>query len=238
MIGEGGGALHSVYVRKMDGSPAVRIGEGFASCFSPDGRWAVARLPVSGGLSLLPVRAGTARILEHEGLYPHQGALLPDGERILVAGNEPGRGMRLYLQSLAGGDALQPITPEGIALGEFPVSPDGAAVVAQNADMAFWLYRIDGSEPTRIPSLSPDERPVRWTADGKGLFCHQRGAPPCPVFRLDLESGAKEIIRQLNPPDPAGVVEIVSAQLTPDGASYAYSHHRILSDLFIVQGLT
>ena len=33
------------------------------------------------------------------------------------------------------------------------------------------------------------------------------------------------------PPDPAGMIEIVSMQHTPDAASYAYSYHRILSDL-------
>jgi len=35
----------------------------------------------------------------------------------------------------------------------------------------------------------------------------------------------------------AGVVEIVSVRLTPDAASYAYSYHRILSDLLLVEGL-
>ena len=32
-------------------------------------------------------------------------------------------------------------------------------------------------------------------------------------------------------------MEIVSIQMTPDGRSYAYSQHRILSDLFLVDGL-
>ena len=32
-------------------------------------------------------------------------------------------------------------------------------------------------------------------------------------------------------------IEIVSVQLTPDAAAYAYSYHRILSDLLLVNGL-
>ena len=44
-------------------------------------------------------------------------------------------------------------------------------------------------------------------------------------------------LKKLMPPDAAGVVEIVSVVLTPDVASYAYSYHRILSDLFLVDGL-
>src|SRR5262249_36495712 len=40
--GEGGGAGYSVYVRGMDGSPAVRLGEGSSQGLSPDGKWALA----------------------------------------------------------------------------------------------------------------------------------------------------------------------------------------------------
>src|SRR5262249_9448823 len=40
--GEGGGAGYSVYVRRIDGSPAVRLGEGRAQALSTDGKWALA----------------------------------------------------------------------------------------------------------------------------------------------------------------------------------------------------
>jgi hypothetical protein len=38
-------------------------------------------------------------------------------------------------------------------------------------------------------------------------------------------------------PYESEVVEIVWIVLTPDAESYAYSYHRILSDLFLVEGL-
>src|SRR6185436_9512433 len=40
--GEGGGAGYSVYIRKTDGSPAVRLGEGGAQQLSPDSTRAAA----------------------------------------------------------------------------------------------------------------------------------------------------------------------------------------------------
>ena len=40
--GEGGGPGYSVYIRKTDGSPAVRLGEGNTQDLSPDGEWALA----------------------------------------------------------------------------------------------------------------------------------------------------------------------------------------------------
>ena len=57
------------------------------------------------------------------------------------------------------------------------------------------------------------------------------------MFKLDLAKGTRETHRELRPRDPSGVVEIVSVVQTPDGSGYAYSQHRILSDLFLVDGL-
>ena len=42
--GDGGGTAGSVYLRRMDGSPPLRLGEGFGLSLSPDGQWVVARL--------------------------------------------------------------------------------------------------------------------------------------------------------------------------------------------------
>lgn len=43
--GEGGGPNYGVCVRRTDGAPAVRIGDGAASRFSPDLQSAVTRAP-------------------------------------------------------------------------------------------------------------------------------------------------------------------------------------------------
>ena len=39
--GEGGGPGYSAYLRKTDGSPAIRLGGGSTEAFSPDGAWAI-----------------------------------------------------------------------------------------------------------------------------------------------------------------------------------------------------
>ncbi|HYB53541.1 MAG TPA: protein kinase, partial [Thermoanaerobaculia bacterium] len=61
--GLGGGGSQAVYLRKTDGSPAVRLGEGTAMALSPDGKSALARrgsqtvlLPTGAG-QVLPVSA-------------------------------------------------------------------------------------------------------------------------------------------------------------------------------------
>jgi Tol biopolymer transport system component/predicted Ser/Thr protein kinase len=236
--GEGGGSEYAIYVRRTDGSPAVRLGSGKAFGFSPDGRW-VASMTMTAPRKffLLPVKAGEPRQIDVHGLTVHAARWMPDGERILIAGNRGAEGVRLFVLALSGGEP-RAISPDGTAIGFFPISPDGKWVAAQGADQAFYLYAIDGDEePKKIPSLGPDERPVRWTPVGQALYVFRRGELPGQVFLLDLATGRKEAVRELIPPDPAGMIEIISVQLTPDAASYAYSYHRILSDLLLVQGL-
>ena len=236
--GEGGGARHALYMRNTDGSPAVQLGSGWAGSFSPDGRWVATTGHAPGGreITLLPVKAGEPRSLPRSDLAIHRTWWLPDGKRILIAANAPGEGLRLFVQSLEG-ERPRPITPPGIALGFFPVSPDGRIVVGQGPDRLFYGYPLEGGDPEYVPGLVAEDRPLRFSPDGRSLYAYRRGELPARVIRLDLETGVKVTSHELMPADPAGVVEVVSVVLTPDVSSYAFSYHRILSDLFLVQGL-
>ncbi|HEY3202308.1 MAG TPA: protein kinase [Thermoanaerobaculia bacterium] len=236
--GEGAGSRQGVYIRKTDGSPAVRLGDGTACGISPDERWALSLSlnPVGKQLVLLPVKAGQPKALPPHGLNIHRASWIPDGKRVLIAANEPERALRLYLQSLQGEKPVA-ITPEGIAVGSFPVSPDGRRVVAQAGDQQHYLFPFEAGEAEPIAGLGPEDRPIQFAADGHSLYCFRRGELPSHIFGLDLASAEKQEIKRLMPADPAGVVEIVSVVLTPDASSYAYSYHRILSDLFLVEGL-
>jgi Tol biopolymer transport system component/predicted Ser/Thr protein kinase len=116
--GEAGGANYTVYIRKSDRSPVVRLGEGNALALSPDGRWALSMMPVANSpLILLPTGTGEQRELDTSGISPSQAATwFPDSQRLLFAGSEPDRGLRLYVQDVDGGTP-RPIGPEGIRAG-------------------------------------------------------------------------------------------------------------------------
>ena len=135
------------------------------------------------------------------------------------------------------GEKPRAITPEGIVLGSFPISPDGKWVIAQTSDGKFFRYPLDGGDPEAVPSLASDDRPVHFGFDARYVYGLRRGEVPAQIFRLDLATGQKDPVRELLPPDPAGIVEVVSVVLTPDASAYAYSYHRILSDLFLVEGV-
>jgi Tol biopolymer transport system component len=238
--GEAGGANYTVYVRKTGGEPPVRLGEGNALALSPDGKWALSIMPLPNSpFRLLPTGTGEHRDISITGINVEQAATwFPDGQRILFAGGESGRRDRLYVQSIDGGSP-RAITPEGItpALPGFAISPDGKLVAAIGADHKAMLYPVEGGQPRPISGVEEKEFPLRFSADGRALYLWRRGEVPARVTKLDLETGKREVWKNLIPADPAGVERISNVLVTADGKGYAYCFARLLSDLFVVEGL-
>jgi serine/threonine protein kinase/Tol biopolymer transport system component len=238
--GEAGGANYTVYLRKSDHSPVVRLGEGNALALSPDGKWALSILPLPNSpFRLLPTGTGDPRELALPGLGAEQAAgWFADSRRILYAASEPGHGVRLYVQEIDGGKP-QPITPEGIstALPGFAVSPDGKFVAAVGPEQKGAIFPVEGGEARPLSGLLPGEFPLRYSPDGRALYVWKRGDLPARISKIDLETGKRDVWKDLLPADPAGVERISNVLVTPDAKGYAYCYARLLSDLFVVEGL-
>src|SRR5262249_50491796 len=228
--GEGGGPDYSAYIRKTDGTPAVRLSDGSAGTFSPDGSWMLSILrPASDPqLVLLPTGVGSPRVLSKEGLAPVDADWLPDGKRILYSATESGHGMRLYVRDVAGGKP-RPLTPEGSFAYRGAISPDSKLVVVRGPDRRIYLYPLEGGEPTALAGLTVEDVPLRFAPDGRTLFVQRRGQIPTRVFRYDLASGRKDPWKELMPADAAGLNSISRFVVTPDGKAYAYTFLRVLS---------
>ncbi len=235
--GEGGGAGYSVYARKLDGSPAVRLGEGSAQALSPDGKQALAIIHPSSDsrLVIYPIGAGDPRFLETPGLTVQAAEWLPDGNRLLLSANESGRGIRTYLFEL-GSTKSRALTPEGYRLFGNGVSPDGKVFTVSGPDRKPYLYPIEGGEPTAL-AIDAGFIPIGWSADGGSLFLRRRGEIPMSIRRLELKTATLSPVLSLMPGDSAGVTTIGSTRLTPDGKAYVFSYTRSLADLYVVEGL-
>jgi dipeptidyl aminopeptidase/acylaminoacyl peptidase len=210
--------------------------------------WATVRLSrflpirngVIGGLpkspvqfSLLPTGAGEIRSLTRDNINHLWGRWFPDGKRLLFAGNEPGKGVRLYLQNIDGGPA-HAITGEGVNSSLFAISPDGKQVAHVGPDHKPALVSTDGGEARAIAGLEVGDAPIAWTADGRSLFVYHLGEVPSRVYKLDLSTGRKQLWKSLVPPDISGVTDISAILITPDGNNYVYEYGRTLSDLYLV----
>jgi eukaryotic-like serine/threonine-protein kinase len=225
----------AIYLRKTDGSPAVRLGDGNRPALSPDGKF-VACILNNGPqteLSLLPTGPGEARVFSTSGMHYERVEWLPDGQKLLFTGNEPNRPMRTYLQDIRGG-APTPVTPEGMAARH--VSPDGKYVTAVVGGKLN-LIPIAGAAAKPAVDVAAGESVVNWSADGRSLFLRQNeGLTAVKINRLDLASGRQELWKELKPADPVGV-QIYNVVVTPDGNAYAYSFQRDISTLYLAEGL-
>ncbi len=232
--GEAAGKNYTVCLRRTDGSPVVRLGEGSALDLSPDGKQALVAVYTSPPqLLLYPTGPGELRRLERGGLENYQaGRWFLDGKRVLVCGNEPGHAARCYVQNVDGGNP-RAVTPEGTSWGI--ISPDGKTILTRSGSK-FLLTPVEGGPPQEIPWLKSDERVIRFTPDGRSVLAFRPNEVPTRVERVDLTTGRRQLVKELGPPERAGVQAIASVFIADDEKSYAYSSRGSLSELYLVVG--
>jgi hypothetical protein len=98
---------------------------------------------------------------------------------------------------------------------------------------------VGGGDDVAVPGVEPGDVPVDWADDGRSLFVVSGGGggPSLKVVRLDTRTGARTPWREIRPPDPVGVAGLEGLRVTPDGRSYVYNIRRVVSTLFVVEGL-
>jgi Tol biopolymer transport system component/tRNA A-37 threonylcarbamoyl transferase component Bud32 len=242
--GEGAGANYGIYLRKADGSPAVRLGDGEPISLSPDGKW-VAGLAGNANngellpMSIFPTGPGEVRTIAGSEGAQRFAAWTPDRKSVVFAKLEKDGKSRAYIAAIDGG-APKPVTPSGedyLAVCR-KTSPDGKSFYAvRSPGRVRVLFPIDGGAPQTIPGLVPQDFLITPSADGRSIYVSQRGdlKTGAPVFKVDLASGKRELVMTILPADRSGVQGFDTTTITPDGQTIAFSYTRILSTLYILR---
>jgi dipeptidyl aminopeptidase/acylaminoacyl peptidase len=229
------GKLYGTFLRNMDGSPAVRLGDGDPMDISADGKWALSRLP--GGpdqLALLPTGAGEPRQLTHSKVEHLDARFFPDG-RIFSVGNEAGHRERTYLIDLQGNES--PITPEGVR-GICATSDSKTLLTANDDYTAFQLFPLDGSAPHPLSQLQKGDRPFDFTSDEHALLVRRANAQGAgEVWRVDLAGTSRTLLRSISLSEVSSVTGRPYVVLSRDAKNYAYRYNRKVSSEYIIQGL-
>ena len=237
---EAAGANYSLVIRKIDGTPPVQLGVGSAGKLSPDGKWAISISPgTPGRVTLVPLGPGQARAIAITGLEHIDNGVahfLGDGKHITLNANEPGHAVRTYLVSLDGGKPT-PITPEGMT-GSL-ISPDGQYILHVDHARGIAVYPTSASAgtPRPIPGLEPSFIPVQWSEDGSSVYGYLPGQVPTSVYKVNLVSGDKTLLKELQPDTTVGVVNIAPVVVTRDASRFAYSYYQVSSVLYLISGL-
>ena len=246
---EAAGSHYSVAIRNIDGSPPVQLSQGSAGRLSPDGKWAISIFPgspdqvssgqvSSGQVMLVPIGPGQPRTIAIPGLDIQNGPahFLADGKRITLNATEPGHGVRTYLVDLDGGKPI-PITPEGITGGL--ISPDGQFIFRKINDEGggVAVFPTAGGPPHTIPDLEPGFVPIQWSPNGSSVYVYLLGQVPSKVFEVNLATGKRTFIQELQPPTNVGVANIAPVVVNRDGSRFAYSYYQVSSVLYLISGL-
>ena len=230
---------YAIYLRRTDGSPAVRLGDGRGLSLSPDGRHAL--VVTSAGskqsLVLLPTGAGQARTIPTSLVAVEEASWFADGRRILAGGAEPGQARRLYVIDAESGDTRS-VSPDGVTVYNWrPLAPDGRRAVALSADGIPSIYPIEGGEPHALRGATREDVPIRWTRDGRGVYVQRGPNLPPRVDVIDVATGVRRLFKELPLVDPAGAVIVGPIVLSADGESYVFSYRRMLDELMLASGV-
>jgi eukaryotic-like serine/threonine-protein kinase len=241
--GAGVGPVVSAFVRKTDGSPAIRLTEGSAGGISPDGGAVLLTNVDHRSLQIVPIGAGQTQRLD-VGNLANIGfsTWTPDGRRAVFVGAEPGRPRRMFVVPIAGG-AARPVTPEGVGwIGTEPVVSSDSRYVLARTPQGFSLYPIDGDDaPRPVKGLAAGDTPIRGCEDASSLWVlgADRSAPK--IFKVNVDTGQRTLWRELAyvvGADPAGLEPgWLRIHISADGKSYVYGYMRSQSDLYIVDGV-
>lgn len=238
------GTNYAACLRKTDGSPVVRLGEGWPADLSADGKWALAVVPSKPPqLVIYPTGAGDTRQLQRGEIENYVTAQwFRDGKSVLINGNAAGKGTRFYVQEIDG--APKPVTPEGTRDGWLSV--DGKLVLARDGEGKYAIYPIAGGEPQAVPWLAEADVVAQWSADGRSslgrsslggsVLVYRRSEIPCRLERVDLATGKRTLFKEFAPADRTGLLSMREVFVTDDLRSYAYTAYYQVSSLFVSEG--
>ena len=231
--GEGSGPNYSSYLGNTDGSPPIRLGEDAAIALSPNGKWTVALIPESRETVLLPVGAGQVRPLPRPGIVDRgDDKWTADSQHVVFSGEEQGKPIRCYIQDISGAKP-EPLGPEGLSTPR--VSPDGKFLLARKG--TDWvLADLSNNQVQPARGIDPADKVIRWSGDGRSVYLY-RQQRIIRLFQVDPLTGHKELLREINPADPAGMIGLPEVMISADGKTCVYWFVRRISELYVARNL-
>jgi serine/threonine protein kinase/WD40 repeat protein len=233
-----GGTDYDIYLAKLDGSPAVRLGSGVAGGISPDNKWVTSILPSdTTKILLLPTGIGETKTIAALNFLYRSATWASDDQTLIVRGSESNHSLRFWVQTIDGSPP-RPITPEGIDNGRFLTVNHIDYVGARNSNGSFRLYPIDGGEPKALAGLAQNDTLIGGSPETNVIYVSPDGsAIPQKILRMNIATGRRQLFAAISPTDPGGIRGLGTPIITADERRYVSSQVRELSVLYVANGL-
>jgi WD40 repeat protein len=227
----------AVYLRRTDGSPPVRLGEGRGVALSSDKKWIIAVRPGQWSrLWLVPTGAGPTRSVDFPGIEfaPIAGQFLRDGKRAVLLARKDSAIVALVvdLETRQYRVVTPPLSNNSFFLA---VSPDERFVAAVPSNGVVTAYSVDGGPPKAFPDLGQNYTVVGWAKDG--LLLHEGGmfgGTTLSMIQFNTETGVQRLLTHLQPRESTGRTLVLMALASQDGKSVAYTYSHSQSALFVL----
>ena len=114
------------------------------------------------------------------------------------------------MQAFEGG-APRALTPEGTDM--VLVSPDGQEVSVRDSAGRALVVPVEGGNPRVVPGIGPADVIIEWASDGGGLLTFTSGVLPVIVERVDIQTGTRRPIRNIDPLNKNKCVGVANVSL-------------------------
>ena len=234
------GSDYQAYVRKTDGSGAVKLGDGYGDGITWDGTIvAAAQNSEPHKLYLYPTGAGEQRIIDLGelsagfGTYENDVTFSRDGRWGLFSAFDSRNEVRDYLLDMRTGK-LQPITPPGTRAGK--LSPDGTRVVTLDiAAQKYLLVDVASRKAGDVAGIEKEDEVLGWDLDGRSVLVWNQEVP-ARISMVDVASGKRQMVQTVEPLAMLGSM-YARVVTSADGKTAAYRHRRGLYAIYIADGL-
>ena len=220
---------YDVMLRATDGSKAARIGTGFPSEFSHDGRWLVSVVPSRPArVVIYPTAAGSERTVATAGLTTiSRAGWGPREESVWFCGSSPATPAGCQLAPLAGGAARR-LPPDILGF-----APDGSHMLVGPAKGVLTLMSLAGDTIRKFP-LMDDDAWINQRYNGRSLLVQRGGR--IAIDRIDVATGVRAAVLTDASATSGLSRGVRNLAMSADLRTYVYELARSASELFIVEG--
>jgi hypothetical protein len=230
------GELYLVVYRKLDGSAPTALGEGGMPEFSPDELTAAAPVfSIPPKVALHPIGVGENRTLGVGKLVSVTDVnWFPDGKHLLLVGSAEGEALRTYEMDLQGGTP-EPVGPPDLR--GWAVAKDGTRIAGRGASGEAEVFDKGTQKVEAVPGIRPQDAIEKWTEDGEALLVTTSTPWEAEVYRVEVATGKRSLLQKMELRERAGSSVNLKMYYAEGSKTYVYNVRRILSTLFVVEGL-